>query len=453
MSQMSNWIITNALILPMTERRQSFSGYVRVNDALIAEIEAGAPVGMVNDEFVIDAAGSVLMPGLVNAHTHLYQVLLRAVWEDLELMPWLKRIYGCARVLRPEHFYAGSLFGCVEAIRSGVTTLCEHNFLNPSPECAFETIRAIKDSGLRAVFARTIMDTGEIVPDCTKEKPEQAFRRIEEILAHHARDEQLQFMTGPNTPPINTTPGLLKEIRRFANQKSLGISAHVAESKSVVECVRREHGKNGVVEFLHEFGIPGPNSIFAHSVHISKDEVRLLKETGASVSHNPVSNMMLGDGVAPVVEMLRQGVNVALGTDGAASNHSQDLFDTMKAASLLQKVHHQNAGVIDPYSVLRMATAGGATALGLEARCGTIEIGKRADLILVDLDTIHNQPVNDIFSQIVHCAKASDVRTVMVNGDILMRDRKLMRHDECQLIADARKANRDLMQRVSELSF
>jgi 5-methylthioadenosine/S-adenosylhomocysteine deaminase len=450
---MNHFLITNALILPMTEVRQSFNGYLRVNDGVIAEIGAGAPIKAGNNEAVIDGADCVLMPGLVNAHTHLYQVLLRAVWEDLELMPWLKRIYGCARVLRPEHFHAGSLFGCVEAIRSGVTTLCEHNFLNPSPECAFETIRAIKDSGLRAVFARTIMDAGEIVPDCTKEKPDQAFRRIEDILARHTRGEQLQFMTGPNTPPINTTPDLLKEIRRFADDKCLGISAHVAESKSVVECVRREHGKNGVVEFLHEFGIPGPNSIFAHSVHISEDEVALLKQTETSVSHNPVSNMMLGDGVAPVVEMLRQGVNVALGTDGAASNHSQDLFDTMKAASLLQKVHHQDAGVIDPYSVLRMATAGGAKALGLESVCGTIEVGKRADLILVDLDTIHNQPVNDIFSQIVHCAKAGDVRSVMVNGEILMRDRKLTRHDDAQLIADARQANRDLMKRVSELSF
>jgi 5-methylthioadenosine/S-adenosylhomocysteine deaminase len=154
-----------------------------------------------------------------------------------------------------------------------------------------------------------------------------------------------------------------------------------------------------------------------------------------------------------VVEMLRQGVNVALGTDGAASNHSQDLFDTMKAASLLQKVHYQDAGVIDPYSVLRMATAGGAKALGLEAVCGTIEVGKRADLILVDSETVHSQPVNDIFSQIVHCAKASDVRTVMVNGQLLMRDRKLIGHDETRLIAQAREANRDLMKRVAELSL
>jgi 5-methylthioadenosine/S-adenosylhomocysteine deaminase len=450
---MSSLVITNTLVLPMIEERKSFTGYVRVRDGVITEVNSGTPSKIAEAEQTIDAGGCVLLPGLINAHTHLYQVLLRAVWEGLELMPWLKRIYGCARVLRPEHFYAGSLLGCIEAICSGVTTVCEHNFLNPSPECAFETIRAIGDSGLRAVFARTIMDAGEIVPDCTKEKPEEAFRRIESILATHDGRADLTFMTGPNTPPINTTPGLLREIRRFANDKAIGISAHVAESKSVVESVRREHGKNGVVEFLQQFGIPAKNSIFAHSVHVSNDEIRILKETGTSVSHNPVSNMMLGDGVAPVVEMLRQGVNVALGTDGAASNHSQDFFDTMKATSLLQKVHHQDAGVIDPYSVLRMATLGGAKALGLDSTCGTIEVGKRADLILIDMDTIHNQPINDIFSQIVHCAKASDVRTVIVNGEIVMQDRTLARHDEKQILTNAHLANRDLVERVSKLSF
>lgn len=450
---MSELIIKNAMIIPMTERKRSFAGYVRVEDGLISAVEAGgAPLSRPGDT-VIDGAGCVLLPGLVNAHTHLYQVLLRAVWEDLELMPWLKRIYGCARVLRPEHFYAGSLLGCVEAIRSGVTTLCEHNFLNPSADCAFETLRAIKGAGLRAVFARTVMDTGEIVPECTKEEPEKAFRQIEEIVGKHRGEERLSFMTGPNTPPINTTPGLLAEIRRFADDKKLGISAHVAESKSVVEHVRREHGKNGVVEFLHEFGIPGDDAIFAHSVHVSRDEIAVLKETGTSVSHNPVSNMMLGDGVAPVVEMLRQGVNVALGTDGAASNHSQDLFDTMKAASLLQKVHHQDAGVIDPYAVLEMATIAGARALGVDSLCGTIEVGKQADLILVNIETIHNQPVNDIFSQMIHCAKAGDVRSVVVQGEILMRDGVLTKLDERKILADAKTANRDLLRRVGGLTF
>ena len=450
---MGSFTIRNAVVVPMTEAGKSFDGYVRVKDGVITEISPGSPSAMTPGEKVIDAAGCVLMPGLVNAHTHLYQVLLRAVWEDFPLLPWLRRIYGAAQVLRPEHFYSGTLLGCVEAIRSGVTTVCEHNFLNPHPECAFETIRALRESGLRAVFARTIMDSGEMVPDCVKEKPEKAFRHVAEIIQAHQVSDRLTFMTGPNTPPLNTTPGLLKDIRLFADQQALGISAHVAESKSVVEFTQEKHGKSGVVQFLNDFGIPKQNSIFAHCVHVDPAEIAILEQTGTSVSHNPVSNMMLGDGVAPVVEMLRQGVNVALGTDGAASNHSQDLFETMKATSLLQKVHHQDAGVIKPYDVLRMATLGGAKALGLSSGCGTIEAGKKADLILVDVETAHNQPINDLFSQIVHCAKASDVQTVIVNGEILMRDRQLARLNERGVLSWAKTSNRDLMERLAKLSF
>jgi 5-methylthioadenosine/S-adenosylhomocysteine deaminase len=336
-------------------------------------------------------------------------------------------------------------------MKSGVTTVCEHNFLNPHPECATETIRAIRDSGMRGVFARTIMDTGDIVPECTRESPDMAFGRIEEILAANKNNERLSFMTGPNTPPLNSTPDLLREIRSFADQKSIGISAHVAESKAVVQSVQREHSRDGVVKFLQEFGIPGPSSIFAHCVHVDNEEIAILKETHTSVSHNPVSNMMLGDGVAPVVEMLRQGVNVALGSDGAASNHCQDLFETMKVTSLLQKVHHLDAGIIDPYAVLRMATAGGAQALGLSSVCGTIETGKQADLILVRLEVAHTQPINDLFSQLVHCAKASDVHTTIVNGDVLMTNRELTLVDEKQVLEEAKKANTDLTERLRTL--
>src|SRR5262245_14117451 len=205
---MASLHIVNALIVPMTEERRWFDGSVRVRDGKITDLCEGSAGEISAQESVIDGRGCVLLPGLINAHTHLYQVLLRAVWEDLELMPWLKRIYGCARALTPEHFYAGTLLGCVEALRSGVTTICEHNFLNPSADCAGETLRAMRQSGLRAVFARTIMDSGEIVPDCTKEKPEQAFRRIEALLTDY-RDSGVRFMTGPNTPPINTTSDLL----------------------------------------------------------------------------------------------------------------------------------------------------------------------------------------------------------------------------------------------------
>ncbi|HXG52049.1 MAG TPA: amidohydrolase [candidate division Zixibacteria bacterium] len=450
---MADLTITNALVIPMTERRHALRGFVRVTGDTIVEVAAGSPGRARADEMVIDGAGCVLLPGLINAHTHLYQVLMRALWEDLPLVPWLKRIYGAARVLRPEHFYAGTLLGCVEAIRGGVTTVCEHNFLNPHPDCALETARAMEAAKLRAVLARTIMDTGEIVPECVREKPDEAFARIESLMARGPRSATFSWMTGPNTPPLNATAALLKEIRRFADEKGIGISAHVAEARAVVELARREHGKSGVVELLSEFGIPGRRSVFAHCVHLEAREIALLKESGTSVSHNPVSNMMLGDGVAPVVEMLQQGVNVALGTDGAASNHSQDLFETMKVASLLQKVHHRDAAIIDPYTVLEMATAGGAKALGLAGLCGTIETGKRADLILVRIDACHIEPVNDVFSQLVHCARSSDVVTTVVNGEILMRDRVLLGLDEERVLEEARRAHRDLRERLAGISF
>ncbi|MBI4524772.1 MAG: amidohydrolase [Deltaproteobacteria bacterium] len=453
---MNQFTITNAIIVPLTEKKEVVqTGYVRVKDGIISDVgREPAPDGETGP--VLDANQQILLPGLINAHTHLYQVLLRAVWEDLSLLPWLKRIYGVAEVLEPDHLYAGSLLGCLEAIKGGVTTVCEHNFLNPHPECAGETVRAIRDSGLRGVFARTIMNTGEIVPLCVREKPEEAFQLIERLLADHfnttadGEKERISFMVGPNTPPINTTGELLKEIRSFADRHSIGISAHVAESQSVVDFVREQHGRPGVVAYLQDYGIPGEKSIFAHCVHLSNEEIQILRKTGTSVSHNPVSNMMLGDGVAPVIEMLREGVNVALGTDGAASNHSQDLFETMKVASLLQKVHHRDAGVIDPYTVLRMATIGGARALGLDRICGTIELGKRADLILVESRVPHNQPINNLFSQLVHCAKSSDVQTVVVNGRILMRNREVTELDEGRIISEAQRAGRDLMQRLAE---
>ena len=446
--------ITDSTILPMTGPGAVIeTGYVTTVDGVITGVGAGDPPAGERGSH-IDGRGKVLMPGLVNAHTHLYQVLLRAVWEDLPFLAWLKRIYGVAEALNPDHMLAGTLLGCLENLKGGVTTVCEHNFLNPGPECAVAAVEAISQSGLRGVFARTIMDTGEIVPDCTKETPETAFARIEELMSHQSRDGspeeagRLTFRTGPNTPPINSSPDLLREIRRFADHHSIGISAHVAESASVVEVTRRECNRPGVVAHLKDFDIPGEDAIFAHSVHLSPEEIDHLANTNTAVSHNPVSNMMLGDGIAPVVEMLAAGVKVGLGSDGAASNHSQDLFETMKAASLLQKVKHQDAGIIEPYQVLRMGTIEGAQALGLGDVCGTVEVGKRADLILVDIQKPHFQPVNDLVSQLVHCAKATDVDTVVADGSVLMRGRECVLLDEAEILQRARAARRDLMGRM-----
>ncbi len=446
--------IKDTTILPMTGPGTIIeSGYVTVVEGIIREVGAGQP----REEYgpIVEGRGKVLMPGLINAHTHLYQVLLRAVWEDMPFLAWLKRIYGVAAALNSDHMLAGTLLGCLENLKGGVTTVCEHNFLNPDPECAIASIEGITRSGLRAVFARTVMDTGDIVPECTRETPDIAFKRIEELMSGRSGKGSLDipspltFRTGPNTPPINASAELLGEIRRFAEHHSIGISAHVAESKSVVDLTRREHGHPGVVGYLKEFDLLGEQSIFAHSVHVLPEEIAQLANSQTAVSHNPVSNMMLGDGIAPVIEMLSAGVTVGLGSDGAASNHSQDLFETMKAASLLQKVKHQDAGVITPYQVLSMGTIGGAHALGLGNVCGSVEPGKRADLILVDIQKPHFQPVNDLESQLVHCAKATDVDTVVVDGRVLMANRECKLLDESEILRGAQNARLDLMKRMA----
>ena len=255
----SSGTIINATVIPMGPDPDILqSGFVTVKNGKINELGQGRPK-QVEPGWFIDARGSVLMPGLVNAHTHLYQVLLRAIWEDVALFPWLKRIYGAAQVLSPRDFYAGTLLGCLESLKGGVTTICEHNFLNPHPDCAIETVRALTDSGVRAVFARTIMDTGEIVPDCVKEKPDEAFKLVEalvkEIRKQRTEDPLLTFMTGPNTPPINTTENLLKELRAFANANSIGISAHVAESAGILEYLAHNCNESGVIKYLQRFDI------------------------------------------------------------------------------------------------------------------------------------------------------------------------------------------------------
>ncbi len=448
--------IFNGTVIPMTEKGLVLApGYLVIKDGAISRIGAGAPPLPSETAQRIDARGGVVMPGLTNAHTHLYQVLFRAVWEGLPLITWLKNVYRAAEVLQPSDFYHGSLLGCVEALKGGVTTVCEHNFLNPHPDCAKESIRAIRESGIRAVFARTIMDEGEIVPPCVTEKPADAFKSIERLIdeererSSQLKNTRLSFMTGPNTPPINSSPALLKEVRRFADDQAIGLSTHVAESYAVLEAVRARCATNGVVEYLERFGIPGPNAVFAHSVHLTDKDIEILSTTRTSVSHNPVSNMMLGDGVAPVIKMLAANVNVALGTDGAASNHSQDMFETMKTASLLQKVHHCDSSVIDAWTVMRMATAAGAQALGLNDVCGTLEVGKRGDLIIVDVEAVHIQPINDIFSQMVHCAKSSDVRTVAVDGNILLHDGELLSLEVPKILHNARQTQRDIMKRFT----
>ncbi|MBX5490146.1 MAG: amidohydrolase [Chloroflexi bacterium] len=418
-------LITHATVVTLDAANTILpDGAVAIADGRIAGVyPAGAVPPVSGTVRELDARGRVLLPGLVNAHTHLFQTLIRGVYERLGFLEWLRGVYHTGRVLEPEDSLAGALVGLTEAVQGGVTTVVDHHFLNRTPELAEAVIEAFTRVGVRGVLARTIMDVGGLAPPEVIETPEAGLRACETLLHRHRADIEagrLQVWTGPNTPPLNASAALVRETHAFARAHGIGISTHVAEATSVVEAVRAQQGAEGVVAWFETLGTLEPPLLAAHSVHLTPGEITALAKHGCCVAHNPVSNGFLGDGIAPVVELLQAGVPVALGTDGAASNNSQDMFQVMKVAALFQRARRQDPMALPPETVLRMATQHGARALGLEHELGSIETGKRADLILVDLGTLHNVAVHDVQSHLVFVARPSDVRTVLVDGRIVV---------------------------------
>jgi 5-methylthioadenosine/S-adenosylhomocysteine deaminase len=449
---MARTLIENATVVTLNARDEVLApGWIDVVDGAIAAVSR-TPLPAAGADRRIDARGKVVMPGLVNAHTHLFQTFIRGVYEHLPFTEWLRRIYHCGRALRAEDCRLAAMVGCLEALRGGVTTVMDHHFLNRGVELPEATLAGMRALGVRTVLARTIMDVGDLAPPEVIESPADGLRSVQALLDNHRREHgggMLTLMTGPNTPGVSASGEAAVAVQRFATERGLGVSAHIAESRSVVDRVRERTGHPGVLAWLDALGALGPNWIAPHSVHVSPDEVEILARREVSVIHNPVSNMFLGDGVAPVVAMLRAGVTVALGTDGSASNNSQDMFEVVKAAALLQRVHHQDPRAILPAQALRMATVNGARALGLGRLVGSLEPGKRADLIVLDLRASpHNVAVHDVVSHLVHCAKASDVELAMVDGAVLMEGRRVRGVDEGKLLAEAQAAAERLVARL-----
>jgi len=446
-------LIENSTVVTLNERNEVLEpGSIEVRDGAIAAVSA-APLDGRGAERRIDGRGKVVMPGLVNAHTHLFQTFIRGVYEHLPFTEWLRRIYHCGRALTAEDCRLSAMLGSLESLKGGVTTVMDHHFLNRGLELPEATLEGMRAIGVRTALARTIMDLGELAPPEVLETPEEGLRSVEALIGNHRHElggGMLTLMTGPNTPGVSASGEVAVATQRFAAERGLGVSAHIAESCSVLEAVRRRYDRPGVIAWLEELGALGPNWLAAHSVHLSAEEIGIMARRGVCVAHNPVSNMFLGDGIAPVVEMLKAGVTVALGTDGSASNNSQDMFEVVKAAALLQRARLQDPQAIRPMQALRMATINGAKALGLDRLVGSLEPGKRADLILLDLRAApHNVAVHNVVSHLVHCAKATDVELAMVDGRILMEGRKVAGVDEPGLLEQAQGAAERLVRRLA----
>ncbi len=445
-------LIENATVVTMNGRDEILRpGWIDIRDGAIAAVSS-TPLPPQGADRRIDGRGKVVMPGLVNAHTHLFQVFIRGVYEHLSFTEWLRRIYHCGHALTADDCRLSAMLGSLESLKGGVTTVMDHHFLNRGVELPEATLDGMRAIGVRRVFARTIMDVGDLAPREVIETPAEGLRSVQSLLDNHRRDTgagMLTLMTGPNTPGVSASGELAVATQRFAADRGLGVSAHIAESCSIVDAVRERTGHPGVITWLESLGALGPNWIAPHSVHVSAGEIEIMARRNVSVCHNPVSNMTLGDGIAPIVEMLKAGITVALGTDGAASNNSQDMFEVLKVAPLLQRARVQDSRAILPMQALRMATITGAKALGLDRLVGSLEAGKRADLIMLDLLAApHNVAVHNVVSHLVHCAKATDVELAMVDGTILMEQRKVSGVDEPTLLARCQAAAERLVARL-----
>ena len=377
---------------------------------------------------VIDARGRAVIPGLINGHTHVPMTLFRGIADDLDLQEWLtKYIFPAeAKNVNEEFVRAGAQLGLAEMIRGGTTTYCDMYYFEDA--IAEETERA----GVRGLLGETVIDFP--VPD-NKTWPD-AMRYTERYVARWKGNRLVTPAIAPHAP-YTVSEAHLREVKAFSDRTGAAIVTHVAETRKEVDDISRDHGARPV-EYLARIGFLGPRDVFAHTVHLTEGEISLLKQNGVGSVHNPQSNMKLASGVAPVPQMMRAGVAVGLGTDGAASNNDLDMWEEMDTAAKLHKLTTGDPKVLTAEEALALATIGGARALHMDADIGSLETGKRADIVIVDLDALNQTPRYSIYSHLVYATKAADVRTVVIEGRVVMRERRLLTLNETLIKQKAR---------------
>ncbi|HUF39588.1 MAG TPA: amidohydrolase [Anaerolineales bacterium] len=427
-------ILTNAVVLTMDlELRMFEPGAVAIRGE---QIVAVGPQREIEAEFsaaeVVDCEGRVLMPGLVNAHTHVPMTLLRGLADDLRLDVWLLGyMMPVEREFVDRDFVRlGTRLACAELIRSGVTTFNDMYYFEE------EVARAAADSGMRAVCGQTILK----FPSPDSNSFEDSLARAEAFIMEWKGHSLIVPSVAPHAP-YTCTEEILRACADLAVEHDVPLHIHLSETELEVENNRKAHGIP-VIPYVKDFGLFDAKVIAAHCVHIDEGEIRSLLRAGAGVAHNPSSNLKLSSGIAPVTRMRQLGVNVGIGTDGPSSNNDMDMFEEIRLASFLAKGATKDPTVIPAAEALAMATRIGASALHLGKVTGSLEPGKRADLILVDLSPIHNAPhfrrdPMATYAQIVFASKSSDVTDVMVNGRWLMRGHRLLTLDEDELMAEA----------------
>lgn len=424
-------------------------GWVRTEGSTIVGVGAGdPPSGMTTRADVsIDGSGHCVMPGMINAHTHLFQTFFRGLGDDKSLLDWLREyILPAASLMTAEEAGLAAMVGLMENLRSGATSVLDHQYVHPGGDIDDAVCRAAEQLGVRFLLARGWADRN--YEPRLQETPVQIHTRTEQVRAqwHDAAEGRIRVELAPLIP-WGCSDDTMRSTVAFSRSWGGGTHVHCAETKIEVDMSIEERGMRHV-PWLESLGVLGPDTQLVHSVWLDDEELDLIAARGASVVHCPTSNMYLASGVARVPEMLARGIPVALASDGPGSNNRQDMFEALKTSVLLQKVHHLDPVIMQPEHALRMACRGGANAMGLGATVGAIEVGRKADLVLVDLRSPFVAPVHRLASALVFNVTPRDVRHVIVDGNFVVRDSVLTQCDEQQVLAAAEVACDRLFRRA-----
>ncbi len=411
-------------------------GAIAVRDGRIVFVGKRSSAANIIAERRISAEGRVAVPGLVNLHTHVPMTLLRGIAEDLPLDVWLKKnIWPLEWKLRPEDVQIGALLGCLEMIKSGTTCFADMYFHEDM------VAKAVEKSGLRAVLAQGIIEPENGAFCETILNRSLTFSKRFQNWA----DARITTMLAPHSA-YSCGRQLLTKVANKAAQLHLGVHIHLAESRILFAHVQQKYDC-GEVEFLDKIGFFKGNVLAAHCIELSAKDRHILAKRRVNVAYVPVSNMKLGLGIAKIRDLVDLGVNVGLGTDGAASSNTLDMFETMKVAALMQKLVYGNPASMSAFQILKMATVCGAKAVGLESEIGTLEVGKKADIVLMDFSKPHLRPLHDVCANMVYSARGTDVDTVIVDGRILMEKRHVKTLNEQQVMVEAEKTASALLSR------
>ncbi len=448
-------LFTNATIITMNPTRDIIvNGAIAINNNRIAAIgKTGTLLQQYRDEEVIDVKGKLILPGLIDTHVHLAQALIRGCADDMALIQWLsERVWVLQGNFTHDDGYVSARLCIAEMLKSGTTTFLESMLAH---RYGFDGIaRAVEESGIRACLAGIVMDIGTYATQSNAMHPglvESRETSLFGVLDMHSKwngaaNDRIHVWFGPRTPG-GVSDELYREMSDFAHQRNMGITMHLAEVEADKIFLNEKYGLSPVY-YAESVGLLGPKTVLVHMVWLTQADIDKLAETQTSVSHNPSSNSKLASGVCKVPQMLASGVNVALGCDGGPSNNDYDLIREMKLAAIIHKAVTNDPLVVPAETVLEMATINGARALGLEHEIGSLEVGKKADLVVIDLNRLHTTPSPSPVSTLVYAATGGEVDMVVVDGRIVVEQGRLLTIDEDEIMGQAHQHANALYQRA-----